>query len=122
MIDYKLKLRGLSLKWRTEITEWNPPFSFTDEALKSPYKQWIHHHKKIDFLLVKNLIGKGYIKTDSLKLGIDALPCGRVIDRNEKISDVIYTIGTALKGKLWESTAMSEIRAQANKLAMALLD
>ena len=44
LIDYRLKLRGISLKWRTEITEWNPPFSFTDEALKSPYKQWIHRH------------------------------------------------------------------------------
>ena len=45
LIDYKLKLRGISLTWKTEITEWNPPFSFTDSALKSPYKQWIHRHE-----------------------------------------------------------------------------
>jgi len=44
LIDYKLKLRGFSLTWRTEITEWNPPISFVDTALKSPYKQWIHRH------------------------------------------------------------------------------
>jgi ligand-binding SRPBCC domain-containing protein len=44
LIDYTLKLRGIPITWRTEITEWNPPFSFTDTALKSPYKQWIHLH------------------------------------------------------------------------------
>lgn len=45
IIDYKLKLRGVSIKWKTEITQWNPPFDFIDSALKSPYKQWIHLHK-----------------------------------------------------------------------------
>jgi len=45
IIDYKLKLRGIPLKWRTEITEWDPPNSFVDTALRSPYKQWIHLHK-----------------------------------------------------------------------------
>lgn len=44
LIDYTLKLRGIPLIWKTEITEWNPPHSFVDTALKSPYKQWIHLH------------------------------------------------------------------------------
>ena len=44
LIDYQLKLRGIPITWRTEITEWNPPCSFVDSALKSPYKQWIHLH------------------------------------------------------------------------------
>lgn len=44
LIDYQLKLRGIPVKWKTEITEWNPPHSFVDTALKSPYKQWIHLH------------------------------------------------------------------------------
>ena len=45
LIDYQLKLRGIPLTWKTEITEWNPPHSFVDTALKSPYKQWIHLHE-----------------------------------------------------------------------------
>jgi len=45
LIDYRLKLRGISLTWKTEITEWNPLHSFVDTALKSPYRQWIHQHK-----------------------------------------------------------------------------
>ena len=44
LIDYQLKLRGFPVKWRTVIAEWNPPHLFVDEALKSPYKQWIHRH------------------------------------------------------------------------------
>lgn len=44
LIEYQLKLRGIPIKWKTEITEWNPPHSFVDTALKSPYKQWIHLH------------------------------------------------------------------------------
>ncbi|HEX8637284.1 MAG TPA: hypothetical protein VF692_04430, partial [Pyrinomonadaceae bacterium] len=28
LIDYRLKLRGLPIQWKTEISEWNPPYSF----------------------------------------------------------------------------------------------
>lgn len=44
LIDYRLKLRGLPITWKTIISEWDPPHSFVDTALKSPYKQWIHRH------------------------------------------------------------------------------
>ena len=44
LIDYRLKLRCFPLVWRTLISVWNPPFEFVDEALKGPYKQWIHRH------------------------------------------------------------------------------
>jgi ligand-binding SRPBCC domain-containing protein len=44
LIDYKLRLRGLPLIWKTVISMWKPPFEFVDQALKSPYKQWIHRH------------------------------------------------------------------------------
>ena len=75
----------------------------------------------IESPLVKNLLGRGLIKTDSLKMGIDAAPDGRTIDVNGATSDLIATIGTALKGILWESTALPEIRVQARKLALSLL-
>lgn len=44
LIDYRLKLRGFPVTWKTEISEWNPPHVFVDRALKSPYRQWIHRH------------------------------------------------------------------------------
>jgi ligand-binding SRPBCC domain-containing protein len=45
LIEYQLNLRGFPVKWKTEITQWNPPHDFVDTALKSPYRQWIHLHK-----------------------------------------------------------------------------
>jgi ligand-binding SRPBCC domain-containing protein len=45
LIEYRLKLRGFPVRWKTEITRWNPPHDFADTALESPYRQWIHLHK-----------------------------------------------------------------------------
>ena len=44
VIDYKLRLNGFPFKWKTEIIEWNPPFSFTDSQISGPYKMWVHEH------------------------------------------------------------------------------
>jgi ligand-binding SRPBCC domain-containing protein len=44
LIDYKLKLRGFPIRWRTEISTWDPPYSFTDRQLKGPYYLWEHFH------------------------------------------------------------------------------
>lgn len=45
LIDYNLTLHGFPIKWRTEITHWDPPHEFEDTQLSGPYKQWIHRHK-----------------------------------------------------------------------------
>lgn len=44
LIDYKLKLRMIPIRWRTEITAWEPPMRFVDSQLRGPYKKWIHEH------------------------------------------------------------------------------
>lgn len=64
---------------------------------------------------------RGYIGNDALNMGIDALPNGGVVGKNGVNTEVIYTLGTALKGVLWESTEIPEIRAQAHSLARLLL-
>lgn len=45
LIDYKLKLKGIPLKWRTLISEWNPPHNFVDTQLSGPYRIWHHTHR-----------------------------------------------------------------------------
>lgn len=45
LIDYRIRLRGIPLKWRTEITDWNPPHGFVDQQLRGPYRQWHHTHE-----------------------------------------------------------------------------
>ena len=45
LIDYKVKpLFGISMFWRTEITEVQKPYYFTDTQLKGPYRLWEHTH------------------------------------------------------------------------------
>jgi len=44
LIDYRLRVHGLPLRWRTKITRWNPPYQFADIQLKGPYKLWDHTH------------------------------------------------------------------------------
>ncbi|MFV0445552.1 MAG: SRPBCC family protein [Planctomycetaceae bacterium] len=44
LIDYRLTLRGLPLKWRSEILDWDPPRQFVDEMRRGPYRHWHHRH------------------------------------------------------------------------------
>lgn len=44
IIDYRLRLRGIPIKWKTEIAAWEPSRRFVDQALKSPYRWWHHEH------------------------------------------------------------------------------
>ena len=44
LIDYRLTLRGVPLRWRTKITMWEPPTCFADVQLRGPYAEWTHTH------------------------------------------------------------------------------
>jgi len=44
LIDYRIRVHGLPIRWRTEIVEWNPPYRFVDVQLHGPYTLWHHTH------------------------------------------------------------------------------
>jgi ligand-binding SRPBCC domain-containing protein len=44
LIEYRLRLHGVALRWQTEITAWEPPHRFVDEQRRGPYRTWIHEH------------------------------------------------------------------------------
>lgn len=79
-------------------------------------------YSRISHPLIRHLMQRGLLCADPLRIGVNALPNGRVIDRNGVLSDVLYTIGPPLRGVLWETTAVREIREQAAALASTLLN
>ena len=44
VLDYRLRLRGIPIRWRSEICVWDPPRRFVDQQLRGPYKKWYHDH------------------------------------------------------------------------------
>jgi len=70
LIDYHLRVRGLPLRWQSEITLWDPPFCFVDEQRRGPYRSWIHEHSF-------EAIGGGTLCRDEVHY---ALPGGPLIN------------------------------------------
>lgn len=60
LIDYKLNLKGIPMKWKTLISEWNPPHSFIDTQLSGPYRSWHHAHRF-------EKLGNGTLLSDEIK-------------------------------------------------------
>lgn len=48
LLDYRLKLHGIPVKWKTQIVQWNPPFQFVDLQLRGPYRKWVHTHTFVE--------------------------------------------------------------------------
>jgi ligand-binding SRPBCC domain-containing protein len=44
LIEYRLSLHGLPLRWRTAIARWEPGRCFVDLQLRGPYAFWEHTH------------------------------------------------------------------------------
>ncbi|GJM24555.1 MAG: cyclase [Phycisphaerae bacterium] len=44
-INYALRMRGIPLRWTSEITSWEPPYRFVDSQIKGPYRSWVHEHR-----------------------------------------------------------------------------
>ena len=44
LIDYRLKIHGVPLRWQSRIDNWEPPRFFSDTQTRGPYSFWNHAH------------------------------------------------------------------------------
>jgi uncharacterized NAD(P)/FAD-binding protein YdhS len=77
---------------------------------------------KTDNPLLQKLAEKGTISADSLELGINTdISNYNIIDSTGQKLPSIFTLGTNLKGVLWETIAVPELRVQCQELSKVLL-
>ncbi len=71
--------------------------------------------------LFRKLFERGLVRPDELDMGIEVTPDFAVVGNEGRASDYLFAIGPLLRGTLWETTAVPELRAQAHQVAKALL-
>jgi ligand-binding SRPBCC domain-containing protein len=71
LIEYRLRLHRVPLRWQTTIAVWDPPRRFVDVQIRGPYRLWHHTH---DF--ARDGDG-GTVMRDTVRYG---LPLGRLGD------------------------------------------
>jgi ligand-binding SRPBCC domain-containing protein len=74
LIDYRIKLFGAPMRWRTVIEEFTPGVRFVDRQLKGPYKLWHHTHEFYE-------TGEGTVMTDRVRYRIGYGPLGPLAKR-----------------------------------------
>jgi ligand-binding SRPBCC domain-containing protein len=71
LIDYRLRLHGIPLRWQSRIEVWEPPVRFVDVQIRGPYRRWHHEH-------VFEEVPGGTLCRDIVHY---AVPGGRLIER-----------------------------------------
>jgi ligand-binding SRPBCC domain-containing protein len=74
MIEYRLKLHGIPVRWLTEIEIWEPGRRFVDAQVRGPYRLWRHTHSFEDD-------PGGTRVRDSVSYEIPLGPLGELADR-----------------------------------------
>lgn len=68
LIEYRLRLHGLPLRWISRIEEWEAGRGFVDRQLRGPYRLWHHRHEFVP-------CGGSTVVRDRVRY---ALPLGRL--------------------------------------------
>lgn len=70
--------------------------------------------------LVRSLRSAGLIRPDELGLGLDTDESGALVGADGCVGDDLFCVGPLRKGRLWENTAVPELRVEAARMARRL--
>lgn len=77
-------------------------------------------YDRISDPLIRSLFDAGLARPDALSLGLDLGDDYRLIGRDGVASDVLFALGPPIRGNLWETTAVPDIRKQCEAVARYL--
>jgi uncharacterized NAD(P)/FAD-binding protein YdhS len=72
--------------------------------------------------LVKSLLASGLARPDPLRLGFDVTDDYRLVGKTGTPATSLFAIGPPIKGNLWETTAVPDIRKECEALARQIMD
>ncbi len=81
----------------------------------------LHDWRQIADPFVKSLLASGEVRPHSTGYGIDATPEGDLINEEGRVHRNLSAVGHPLRGVAWESSSITEQRAQAIALADRIL-
>lgn len=81
LIDYRLRLNGIPIRWQSRIDTWDPPRRFIDVQATGPYALWHHTH---DFVPM----GAGTLMRDTVRYRLPAGWLGALAGGRKVASDV----------------------------------
>jgi uncharacterized NAD(P)/FAD-binding protein YdhS len=73
-------------------------------------------------VLLRNLLRNGLAAPDEMEMGVRVDTDHTVIDRDGRRSEILLALGPLLRGTLWETIAVPELRSQARRVAETVLD
>jgi len=72
--------------------------------------------------LLQNLLRRGLVTPDDTEMGAKVDPDHTIVDRDGQRSATLLALGPLLRGTLWETIAVPELRTQARRTAETLLE
>jgi ligand-binding SRPBCC domain-containing protein len=48
LLDFRVRVLGISTRWRVMIREYDPPYRFVDVQLRGPFARWEHRHRFLE--------------------------------------------------------------------------
>ena len=75
LIEYRLRLHGVPVGWKTLIQAWEPPHRFVDVQVSGPYALWHHTHELTP-------VGESQTRmVDTVRYAVGFGPLGEIANR-----------------------------------------